>query len=362
MKTILHIGLEKTGTTSVQQLLKANRAALLAQGTLIPTSLHPGNNFYLAMASFSSFRPDGLLKAEGIKNQGDLDAFRRKTLGNFQTELRGASAANQVLISSEHLQSRLTTLEDIQRLKANLESVGLREFEVLVYLREPIRIALSHHSMAIKKGVFVDESFFEPNHPRVSQILGFKASLEMWQEVFGIESLNVRLYPEGAKPSALIDDFFTATRISQNGLNLNSDAKRNVNLSLGALQILNQVNRTSKESGKSLASMAFFDRLERHVPGKGLVADQKTIESFANHYAESNEWVRATFFANQASLFENPLKPSVSLEAPLAMDEVVGVLTAALELLDERTGELNKLRRWGKLIPQPLKHVFKRFF
>ena len=362
MKTILHIGLEKTGTTSVQHLLKTNREALLTQGTLVPTSLHPGNNFYLAMASFSSFRPDGLLKAEGIKNQAGLDAFRRKTLANFQSELKGASGAKQVLISSEHLQSRLTTLEDIQLLKSNLESVGLEEFEVLVYLREPIRIALSHHSMAIKKGVFVDEKFFEPNHPRVSQILGFKASLELWQQVFGIESLNVRLYPEGSKPSALIDDFFSVTKVGQNGLNLNSDARRNVNLSLGALQILNQLNRSGRESGKQLASMAFFDRLERHVPGKGLVADQKTVENFANHYAESNEWVRATFFANQASLFENPLKASESLEVPLVMDDVVGVLTSALELLDERTAELNKLRRWSKLIPQPLKHVFKRFF
>lgn len=362
MKTILHIGLEKTGTTSVQQLLKSNRAALLSQGILVPTSLHPGNNFYLAMASFSSFRPDGLLKAEGIKNQAGLDAFRRKVLTKFQAELKAASSAKQVLISSEHLQSRLTSVEDIQLLKSNLESVGLNDFEVLVYLREPIRIALSHHGMAIKKGVFVDESFFEPNHPRVSQILGFQRSIEMWQQVFGADALRVRLYPEGQKPSALIDDFFSAAGVSQVGLNLNSDAKRNVNLTLGALQILNQVNRVSKESGTQLASMAFFDRLEHHVPGKGLVADQTTIESFASYYSDSNEWVRATFFANQASLFENPLKPSASLVVPVVMDDVVGVLTSALELLNERDSELHKLRRWAKVIPQPLKHVFKRFF
>ncbi len=362
MKTILHIGLEKTGTTSVQQLLKTNRATLLGQGTLVPTSLHPGNNFYLAMASFSSFRPDGLLKAEGIKNQAALDAFRRKVLTKFQAELRSSSSVKQILISSEHLQSRLTSVEDIQQLKDNLQSVGLHDFEILVYLREPIRIALSHHGMAIKKGVFVDESFFEPNHPRVSQILGFKQSLEMWQQVFGVDALRVRLYPEGQKPSALIEDFFVATSINPVGLVLDSDTKRNVNLSLGALQILNQVNLASKSSGRQLASMAFFDRLERHVPGKGLVADQLMVEKFEHYYAASNEWVRARYFANQPSLFEQPLKPSGSREFPLAMADAVGALTAALELLDERTSDLNRLRRWAKLIPQPLKHVFKRFF
>lgn len=362
MKTILHIGLEKTGTTSVQQLLAANRTPLLQQGVLVPAALHPGNNFYLAMASFSTFRPDGLLKAQGIRNQAELATFRHKTLAKFATELKANPAAKQVVISSEHLQSRLTSLADIQLLKTNLESVGLNDFEILVYLREPIRIALSHHSMAIKKGVFVDATFFEPNHPRVSQILGFKASLQLWQQVFGADNLNVRLYPEGAKASALIDDFFETTGIKAAGLKLDADAKRNVNLSLGALQILNQVNRVSKESGKQLASMAYFDRLEKHVAGKGLVADQKTVDKFADFYAESNEWVRANFFAGQASLFESPLKPSAAQEVPLAMDDVVGVLSAALELLDERTREVGKLRRWGKLLPKPLKHVFKRFF
>lgn len=362
MKAILHIGLEKTGTTSVQQLLKANREALLKQGTLVPVSLHPGNNFFLAIASFSSFRSDGLLRQQGLKNQASLDAFRSRTIGKFRGELNSASAAKQVLISSEHLQSRLSSLEDIQLLKSNLESVGLNDFEVLVYLREPIRIALSHHSMAIKKGVYVQDTFFEPNHPRVSQILGFQSSLEMWQKVFGVEALRVRLYPEGQKPSALIDDFFASTGINQSGLTLNTDAKRNVNLSLGALQILNEVNRTSKENGKQLASMAFFDRLENHVPGKGLVADEVMVENFADFYAGSNEWVRANFFPSQASLFENPLQPSDSREEPLRMNDVVGVVTAALELLDERNQELAKLRRWAKVVPQPLKHIFKRFF
>jgi hypothetical protein len=247
-------------------------------------------------------------------------------------------------------------------LKKNLESVGLGDFEILVYLREPIRIALSHHGMAIKKGVFVDETFFEPNHPRVSQILDFQASIEMWQQVFGPESMQVRLYPEGAKSSALIDDFFTATGIDQSRLKLETDARRNVNLSLGALQILNEVNRTSKDSGRQLASMAFFDRLELHVPGKGLVANRATVDKFASYYAESNEWVRENFFATNKALFETPLQPRESVESNLEMKDVVGVLTAALELLNERSTELNKLRRWVKLIPQPLKHIFKRLF
>jgi hypothetical protein len=358
LKTILHIGLEKTGTTSVQQLLKANRTALLQQGTLIPTSLHPGNNFHLAMASFSSFRIDGLLKQQGIKNQGDLDVFRNTTLAKFQAELKSATGAKQVLISSEHLQSRLTSVEDISLLKNNLESVGLGDFEILVYLREPIRIALSHHGMAIKKGVFVDETFFEPNHPRVSQILGFQTSIEMWQEVFGIESLRVRLYPEGQKPEALIEDFFNATALSQVGLNLNSEEKRNANLSAGALQILNDLNRDSKLVANQVASKKFFDRLEKHVPGKGLSANAGTLERFNEFYAASNEWVRKNFFAEQVTLFEKPLAAGAD-SAPEQAD-VIGVLSAALEVLEERDRELARLKGRFSFMPAGVKRLLKR--
>lgn len=358
MKTILHIGLEKTGTTSVQQLLKTNRAALLSQGTLIPTSLHPGNNFYLAMASFSSFRPDGLLKAEGIKNQSGLDGFRRKVLTKFQAELKAASSAKQVLISSEHLQSRLTSVEDIQLLKSNLESVGLNDFEVLVYLREPIRIALSHHGMAIKKGVFVDDSFFEPNHPRVSQILGFQRSIERWQQVFGASALSVRLYPEGQKPSALIDDFFTVTGLSQSGLNLASDEKRNANLSAGALQILNQMNGTNKLVANQVASKTFFDRLEKHAPGRGLSANAETIARFDAFYAASNEWVRANFFADQKTLFEKPL--AAGIDAQPELSDVLGVLSAALEVIEERDREIDRFKSRFALMPTGVKRLLKR--
>lgn len=358
MKTILHIGLEKTGTTSVQQLLKVNRAALLTQGTLVPTSLHPGNNFYLAMASFSLFRPDGLLKAEGIKNQADLDGFRRNVLAKFQNELKGASGAKQVLISSEHLQSRLTSVEDIQLLKSNLESVGLNDFEVLVYLREPIRIALSHHGMAIKKGVYVDESFFEPNHPRVSQILGFQKSIEMWQQVFGADALRVRLYPEGQKPSALIEDFFAATGLSRTGLNLASDEKRNANLSAGALQILNQLNAANKLVANQVASKTFFDRLEKHAPGRGLSANAETIAKFDSFYAASNEWVRANYFEDQKTLFEKPL--AAGADAQPEVSDVVGVLSAALEVIEERDREIAKFKGKFASIPAPVKRLLKR--
>jgi multidrug efflux pump subunit AcrA (membrane-fusion protein) len=362
MQTILHIGLEKTGTTSLQHLLVQNKVALANQGVLVSKALHAGNNFYLALASFSSYRPDSLLVGQGVRSQAGLDAFRARIRAALKAEVQAAKGAKKVVLTSEHLQSRLTSIADLETLKANLEFAGLTQPTILVYLREPIRIALSHHGMAIKKGVHVDSSFFEPNHPRVSHILGFKNSLQMWQQVFGAQNVQVRLYPEGQKPDALVTDFFAACQIDTANLNLDSTEKRNVNLSLGALQILNGLNGRNKLVANQVASKAFFDRLEKHVPGKGLLADAATIAKFDEFYADSNEWVRAQFFADQTSLFESKLQSSESLEKQPSTDEILGVLQAALEVLDERDAQLAKLKSSFMLAPKALKKVLKRFF
>jgi hypothetical protein len=266
-----------------------------------------------------------------------------------------------VVLSSEHLQSRLTSVADLEQLKKNLEFAGLSNPKILVYLREPIRIALSHHGMAIKKGIHVDETFFEPNHPRVSQIIGFKKSLLMWEQVFGRENLLVRLYPEGKKPSALIEDFFSSCQIETKILTLSSEEKRNANLSLGALEILNALNSRSKLVAGQVASKAFFDRLEKHVPGKGLEADSGTIAKFDKYFAESNEWVRGQFFAERQELFESKLAPA-KLETSQSNIELVGVVEAALELLAERDAELAKFKRLFSPLPAKLKSLLKKKF
>ncbi|MEY4425584.1 MAG: hypothetical protein RJB56_1211 [Actinomycetota bacterium] len=362
MQTILHIGLEKTGTTSLQHLLMQNRSALRSQGVLVSKALHSGNNFYLALASFAAYRPDSLLGAQGVRSQAQLDAYRNKIRAALKAEIQAAKGISKVVLSSEHLQSRLTSVDDLEQLKQNLKFAGLTDPKILVYLREPVRIALSHHGMAIKKGVHVDATFFEPNHPRVSQILGFKSSLQMWQQVFGAQNVEVRLYPEGQKPEALVQDFFATCEISTEALNLESTEKRNVNLSLGALQILNALNGRSKLVANQVASKAFFDRLEKYVPGRGLRADTATIAKFDDFYAESNEWVRSQYFADRTSLFESKLQPAEGLEQQPSTDEILGVLEAALEVLEERDRQLVKLKSPFAMAPKALKKLLKRLF
>ena len=301
-QTILHIGLEKTGTTSIQHLLWENREALRAQGIFIPSTVNAGNNFHLAIASYSEFRADGLTKQLGIFNQNDLENFRSKKLDDLSAEFIN-SECDRAIISSEHFQSRLTKKADLVLLRRILQEAGFENFKVLLYLRDPLKITMSHHGMAIKKGIAVEPDFYRPDHPRISQILSFKNTIATWREVF--DEISVKLYPEGKGPQALLEDFVSETQIHPDTMDWSKREPRNVNLSQTALQILNQLNHESDIIRMLSQDRWLFNKFEMKFPGKGITPDAKLIQSFDQHFEREFKDIQSQFFPERSRLFES---------------------------------------------------------
>lgn len=346
MRAIIHIGLEKTGTTSIQSLLTLNKPAFEKAGIFVSSTQHAGNNFYLALASYTSYRGDSLLRDQGFKNLDDILRFRAKQVAALKSEVALAkrSGADRFVLSSEHFQSRLKLSEDIETFHELLRDAGLSEFEIVVYLRDPLKIALSHHGMAIKKGVHVDEATLKPDNRRVIQILNFKGSLSSWIRVFGKDALNVRLYPEGKPPTALLSDFLQVVGYTQPLENLQVPGRENRNLSSEALAILNQLNAESDLVKRLWSDRKLFKRLEEFAGGKGLVANPELQAEYSQFFATSNQWVREEFFAEREFLFENTVETGLiekeSGESSLVASEEsiragAAVLRSALELLVE---------------------------
>lgn len=344
--TLLHIGLEKTGTTSIQFLLAENANRLRQAGVLVPISPHRGNNFHLAIAGYSNYRADGLTKSLKIFNQADLDKFRERTLLALKAELAQFSG-EKVILSSEHFQSRLTTKADIQLVRRNLELAGLNNFKVVLYLRHPLKIALSHHGMAIKKGVYVSEDFYHPKHPRISQILRFKDTIEDWQSVFG--EIDVRLYPEGKSPQTLLDDFFGAAGINREHVDFSLQEKRNVNLSADALLTLNLINRDSSSVRDLASSKWLFHELEKSYPGSGLSPTDEQVSLFDAHFREEFESIRAQWFPDRDKLFD----PTWHSPMAVSNQDVLGISQGIHQLI--------RRARRRVILRKPLEKLFNVF-
>jgi hypothetical protein len=86
---ILHIGLEKTGTTSLQDFLHAHRNLLHAGGVLYPEAVGPRHvNIPLAA---QAPRGHALQKRSGLTTQEDVERFRRDVTNALSKEVKASN-------------------------------------------------------------------------------------------------------------------------------------------------------------------------------------------------------------------------------------------------------------------------------
>src|SRR5947209_5070335 len=112
----LHIGTEKTGSTSMQTILAQNRARLLARGWIYPHTAGAQKHHPPLAFSLDDDRSDSARVELGIGKCIQLQDFRRQLLDSLKTELVASGAATAVF-SDELLSTRLRRPSEIQRLK-----------------------------------------------------------------------------------------------------------------------------------------------------------------------------------------------------------------------------------------------------
>ena len=103
--------------------------------------------------------------------------------GRLRQEIEAsASNCNRWIISSEHLQSRLTTDEEISRLHQLLRGL-FKEITIVLYIRNPVDTAISLLSMFCLYGDVL-EQLPEPSQRHVDLICNHARILEQWQKNF----------------------------------------------------------------------------------------------------------------------------------------------------------------------------------
>lgn len=214
----LHIGLGKTGTTSIQAAMYSNSARLEAQSILYPTI--SSNHYFLA--SYFVDRPENLIfHRDSRRTLPEIAEFNRDHMTRFREACRG-SACKTVVLSSEFLAG--LSLSGIVKLKDFLESIALH-IKVVVYLRHPVSYIESFVQQHIKTGHARFSSIGTRNAPNLS---GFVSA---WASVFGRNSLILRNFaPNGNKIDVLVD-FISLIQADVDHLDLNAGKAPNTSLS-----------------------------------------------------------------------------------------------------------------------------------
>jgi hypothetical protein len=298
-RAILHIGTEKTGTTSIQKFLYENRIKLGANGMLFPASAGFISNQHLVVFGKQSPEADLAPQSLDVNDAEELAAWKEQFTQEHCSEVLAFQQRHQdstLIYSAEHLQSRLTTIPEIKRVARLLRPL-FDQIEVVVYLRRQDLYAHSAHSTSVRGGKQIGFSFDSINAQ--GPYYDYRLLLQNWSEVFGEDSLKVRLFEKPRLTgNDVVSDFQSVTGIDRLGLDLVKPKSVNKALSFTAICVLQEFNKLADSDSrllgysKSDVRLYLIDAVQEIQDSFGRVLPARASASaFYDQFKAGNQWV-----------------------------------------------------------------------
>ncbi|MFG5086315.1 hypothetical protein O8I31_00615 [Campylobacter lari] len=308
MVVYLHIGTEKTGTTSIQKFLFENKHALNKNNVLYSHKLGANaSQWNFTFLAYNDIRSDEYCISRKIYTYSDFKIHKKKVFLDFKKELKKANC-QKLLISSEHLSSRLQSTKEIKRCKKILNILGFKEIKILVYLREQNSEVISAFSTAIKSGS--DISDIQRNSDKYTRGK-YDLLLLKWQKFFGKENLIVRLFDKNEfYQGDLLKDFIYSIGLEWDD-EFQIPNKENESLDLIGIELLKRINKYLpwKVENKinhlrgNITSFVIKYFQNSKDPHLKFQPSKEIVQSYIDYFEESNEWVRKEFFPHKERLF-----------------------------------------------------------
>lgn len=313
LKAIVHIGTEKTGTSSIQMFLYKNRKKLIKSGYHFLQSAGKTNNWALPAFFSSDDRFNELYRDEGIRTRQQIDQFKLNFFEQFERELSSLRKnIHTVIISSEHFHSRIRTKAEMKEVQGFLSSY-FSEVKIVCYLREQAATCASWYSTSMKSGGTLSfEEFFKRCKPG-NYYFNYYEMLSNWEQYFGPESMEVALFSQDQFLNRdLLDDFTARISPSLVGTLNKSIQSENESLKPVGQALARAVNIIFPVSAEQVEvsdlRKVCKNLISRSLFGKGQQPSPDVQKSIYNSFLEINERVRIKYFPERKSLFAPPLE------------------------------------------------------
>ncbi|ENQ1256117.1 coiled-coil domain-containing protein [Campylobacter coli] len=317
MTAYVHIGTEKTGTTSIQEFLYINKSIIQKQNYFFAQSIGIKNHWDLAFLGYSLNKKDSYILNNSLWNFQAIKQHKKNIFSKIKDEVK---FNHKIIFSSELLQSRLTRKREIVKLYTFFKKIGFTNIKVICYIRDANEMLRSLLSEAIK---WEEIDSFELKEEKEEYKLGYKKNLfhfhhicnhkqtlQWWGEVFGKENLIVRLFDKNEfYQGDLLKDF-----IHSIGLEWDDEfiipPKQNESLDLLGIDLLRRINKFLPlfcNNARNIFRGDLHHFAVKHFTSKDshlkFQPPKEIMQSYINYFEESNEWVRQEFFPHKERLF-----------------------------------------------------------
>jgi len=333
---VVHIGTEKTGTTTIQNFLACNRQQLRQEGCLYTayTGANGGSQWgFVAAVQKKPWRSDVGARL-GIFDECTALAYRKKLIDSIERDLREGDYQT-LLISSEHFHSRLASGISILNLKHFL-SRWSDNIKIFFFLRRQDRVAISRYSTKLKSGIV--SKVFYPMPGRPTKYYDYELIYKNWSTVFGNENIAVHIYERCVRqPGGLLQSFCSACDISMAGKSI----PKNTNLSLNkvGVDLLLELNRrwpVSQLSKRDPAREHIVARIAEEYAGRCHLATRSEAELFYAKFIAGNARLANILFPDSGqALFDDdfsdyPDRLGASESSGELLDAVIADVTPEL--------------------------------
>lgn len=285
-RAILHIGVMKTGSSSIQAWLSRERRRLAARGVHVPL----GNMSFLATTAIG--KPEGPRARQSFQRQDRL----LKEVADLPPDI------HTVVLSGEALGQHLHTEARVAYLKTVLDTC-FSEYLVVVYLRRQDQQSISYHAYSLRRG-----------QPRIllRSPMDYAAMLDAWSGVFGADAVRPRVFERQSLVAGdAVADFAEVTGLGPMGEpliqgNVNPSNRPAAQMLLQALfkAATHDGGLTSSQFVSSDGFRAFMRELDANYAGTGALPTRGEARAFYESCRDANERVRRSWFPERRSLFD----------------------------------------------------------
>ncbi len=309
MRVVLHIGTDKTGSTSIQNTVFLNRKWLLAHSIYVPET--------------------GL--GEGNGHAGLLRQLEDGALAQLAAELLAAREAGyaQALLSWEGMSSLWFGRKHIRRL---MSALGGFQVHVLVYLREQAEVIQSGHLQRVKRNMnLIDIAAIE--HPRTlrerfralaalrNPNRNYYRLLRPWQRCIPGATFSVRIYSRAQLHGGdVVSDFLDQLKVCRDEHFTGAGEYYNQSLDVEGALLLESMKKSPAWKDRIIALVDVTQSLIG-VEGQATryFLSENTVASLRRHYRRSNYKLARHFMGSDAYPFE-VLSPCWRSESLAAID------------------------------------------
>jgi len=309
MKLLIHVGTQKTATTSIQQFCVLNRKLLESCGYLYPkNSIHPFLFNFLAEQLARGEQERVARYLQKIRAQGQREKCHTVIISaeSFYAMSFYFLYPQERSRASEYWQIEARLIEALHQACA-----GYDEIKIACYLRPQDDFAAALYNQLVKNSPYFGDTYSE-FIGTAKPIFDYERHIRLWEKYFGADSVSIRNFL--ACKGDLVGDFFE--NFLEPGIYLKADkqeSRSNLRLNRDVLEFKRFFNRANLDPPLAYIGIRFHNQINPEFidqPGYQVFAARDFRKKFFGSFSDGNDSLAGRFGLGELPVLVNEQDPT----------------------------------------------------